>query len=364
MDNFWDGIQLLPSFSEQGVSCYALKGKFNNKYYIISETETRKLMNQPEVVGYEVYKCLVHSTSQMLYYLKNKDLISRANILSILRGALNYPLEEACYNEHIKVHDISFLSSERVFTGTEITGLEIKYNKLAIVPDSTLMIGDIIASGVTLVKCLRFLLDAYKEKGTKLRNIIIFTIGGRKGITILEKLTEEIREYWPGFEGFITIYYEGIFNCYEEGDRGVSKINIADVDFYWKGGIIAPEFRRQTLSMEEPLFEKCTIYDGGARRYEIKEHINEVLEFWNHMKEHASEIDIRALTEEKLGHSLDLNYEQWLEDCHYEHIDKDTAHWLYVQEQGFIKSIEALSLRDLADRRIRKFTEVLRKYFI
>ena len=64
-------------------------------------------------------------------------------------------------------------------------------------------------------------------------------------------------------------------------DKGVSGINLPNVDFYWKGGIVAPEFRRETLSMCSPLFEKCIIYDGGARRYEIHEHVEEVLEFWN-----------------------------------------------------------------------------------
>ena len=43
----------------------------------------------------------------------------------------------------------------------------------------------------------------------------------------------------------------------------------------------------ETLSMQNPLFEKCTIYDGGARRYEIHEHIEEVLEFWNGILERA-----------------------------------------------------------------------------
>lgn len=79
-----------------------------NEYYIISEAETRKLLNTPEIVGYEVYNCLISSTSQMLYYLKEQKKVTTANILSILRGALNYPLEESCYREHIRVHDISF----------------------------------------------------------------------------------------------------------------------------------------------------------------------------------------------------------------------------------------------------------------
>ena len=69
--------------------------------------------------------------------LKEKKKITSANILSILRGALNYPLEESCYKEHIRVHDISFMSSERVFENGEMTGLEIKYCKLATVPNST-----------------------------------------------------------------------------------------------------------------------------------------------------------------------------------------------------------------------------------
>lgn len=238
----WEDVKIAPEFNEQGVACYRLTGAdFLNEYYIISEAETRKLLNTPEIVGYEVYNCLISSTSQMLYYLKEQKKVTTANILSILRGALNYPLEESCYREHIRVHDISFLSSERVFENEEIAGLEIKYSKLTMVPDSTLMIGDIIASGETLIHCLRYVTDFYREHGAKLRNIIIFTIGGTKGIDILEDLTRDIREFWPEFEGFITVYYEGIFATYQ--DKGVSGINLPDVDFYWKGGIVAPEFR-------------------------------------------------------------------------------------------------------------------------
>ena len=148
----WKDVQIVPEFCDQGVDCYRLEGgHFLNEYYIVSEAETRKLMNHPEVVGYEVYASLVTATSQMMYYLKEKKKITSANILSILRGALNYPLEESCYKEHIRVHDISFMSSERVFENGEMTGLEIKYCKLATVPNSTLLIGDIIASGESML---------------------------------------------------------------------------------------------------------------------------------------------------------------------------------------------------------------------
>ena len=361
--NNWDNVRLVPEFNEQGVACYRLDGgDYVNEYYITSEAETRKLLNTPEVVGYEVYNCLIPSTCQMLYYLKEQKKVTTANILSILRGALNYPLEEACYKEHIRVHDISFLSSERVFAEDEMTGLEIKYSKLTMVPDSTLMIGDIIASGETLIHCLRYVTDFYREHGTKLRNIIIFTIGGTKGIDILENLTKEIREFWPEFEGFITVFYEGIFATYQ--DKGVSGINLPDVDFYWKGGIVAPEFRRETLSMCSPLFEKCIIYDGGARRYEIHEHVEEVLEFWKEMLARADKIDFKALLDEKLGYATPISFEDWVKVNHYEKISPSVNKWLYKQEQGYIQSMQDVTLREIAEERIEQFTTALKKYIL
>ena len=341
MKKDWENVTLMPEFDEQGVACYRLDGgDYLNEYYVVSEAETRKLLNTPEIVGYEVYNCLIPSTSQMLYYLKEQKKVTTANILSILRGALNYPLEESCYREHIRVHDISFLSSERVFQEEEIAGLEIKYSKLTMVPDSTLMIGDIIASGETLIHCLRYVTDFYRNHGAKLRNIIIFTIGGTKGIEILEDLTRDIREFWPEFEGFITVYYEGIFGMYE--DKGVSGINLPNVDFYWKGGIVAPEFRR----------------------YEIHEHVEEVLEFWNGIKERAGQIDFGTLLEEKLGYELPISYEDWIHANHYEKIRPADTKWLYRQEQGYVESMKNITLEELAQQRIDEFTGALRKYIL
>ena len=127
----WNDVHIVPEFSDQGVDCYRLAGgSFVN------------------------------------------EKITSANILSILRGALNYPLEESCYKEHIRVHDISFMSSERVFGENDEMSLDIKYCKLTMVPNSTLMIGDIIASGETLVQCLRYVTDYYRRQGAQLRNIV------------------------------------------------------------------------------------------------------------------------------------------------------------------------------------------------
>ena len=47
----WDNVVLVPEFDEQGVACYRLEGgDYENEYYVISEAESRKLLNTPEIV--------------------------------------------------------------------------------------------------------------------------------------------------------------------------------------------------------------------------------------------------------------------------------------------------------------------------
>lgn len=360
MEN-WNQTTLTPEFSGEGVSCYRVKNdQWQNQYYIVTEADSTKLLNSPEVISFDVYRSLVKPTAHMMRYFYEKGQVSKANILSILRGALNYPVEESCYQMNIPVHDISFLSCERVIENGQITGLDIRYNKLCQIPNSTLIIGDIIASGETLIHCLRHVFDEYQKKNIGLRNIIFFTIGGTMGIELTEQLTRELRQVWPDFEGFIGVWYEGIFNVYK--DKGVSGINWPDIDFYWKNGIVAPEYRRITLDHPLALFEKCTIYDGGARRYQIAEHIEEVLEYWDGILERADQIDRKALTDEKLGYATPISFEDWRETNHYGCIDEAICRELYAQELRFLTQTEKLSVRQIAETRIAEFKAAMAPY--
>ncbi len=362
MEN-WKNVRLTPVFRDEEMKCYELTGgSYENRYYVISDPLTSRLMNSPEVVGFEVYQSLLPSTARMMRFLKEQKKITSANILSILRGALNYPMEESCYREGIRVHDISFLSSERVFHHEELAGLEIKYSKLAMVPDSTLVIGDIIASGDTLRHCLGYVTEYYRRHNAKLRNILFFTIGAGRGIELMEELTREFREFWPEFEGFIGVYYGGIFSMYN--DRGMTGIQVPLVDFYWKDGVIAPDYRKRTLEDVDALFEKCTIYDGGARRYEILDHIHEVSEYWEQMRERAEEIDFWDFLHDKLGYETPISFENWLEANHYQNLDREEMRELYETERKFLAYVKesGMNLKDLAEKRLHEFKTALRKY--
>ncbi len=354
-----NGLKLV--FADQNAECYRVGGDYLNRYYIISDSESGRLMNCPEVVGFDVYRALLNSTSLALKFLSAKGEIQRANILTILRGGLNYPLEEACYSSGIRVYDMSFVSSERVMDGARnILGLEIKYEKLALIDDSTLLIGDIIASGDTMVHCFKYLIDSYRKSGKKLKNVIFFTIGGTEGIELMEKMTAEYREFWPDFEGFTLIYFGGVFYNYQ--DKGVTGIQIRNIDFYWANGIIAPGYRKQTLETGYALFEKCTIYDGGARRYEIAEHIKEVREYWQDILRLSDQIDFEKLKEEKLGYPLPIGFEDWLVCNHYQELDRDLMKRLYELEVRYLEDLKDVDLRKIAESRLSEFNTAMQVY--
>ena len=122
-------------------SIYGLEGgKFSNKYFIISNEGTRHLLASPEVIGYDSYLAMCGATSDMLGWLKQqKSIGDDADIMTILRGGLNYPLEECCYRNGIRVNNMDFISCERVIRNNQITGLDIRYTKLC-APDNSLFL--------------------------------------------------------------------------------------------------------------------------------------------------------------------------------------------------------------------------------
>ncbi len=344
----------------QDTNVYELQSRqFVNRYFILSNEGTRRLMAFPEVVGFDTYQCMLPATVAAMKHLFPSGG-KEVDILTILRGGLNYPVEEACFRSGIRVSDIHFVSCERIIEDHIITGLEIKYEKLRITRDRTLVIGDIIATGDTLRLCLDQVVDRFRRRGGSIRKIIFFTIGGTRAIELMEKKTEEIRRVFPEFEGFECFFYEGIFTVYE--NKGVTGINVPDIDFGWKGGVVAPEFRRYVLSHPYSILEKCIIYDGGARRYEIPVHFREALEYWEGLWSRADGIDPRKLVGEKLGFEEPLSFQQWLAVNRFEDLKDDTLSSLWADETALLNNASALSLESIAMQRIQAIKTNLQQY--
>ena len=330
--------------------------EFSNRYYVLSSPGTRQLMAFPEVVGLDSYLASLPATEAAIKYLFPKKKGVNVDILTILRGGLNYPVEEACHNCGIPVRDIHFLSCERIIKNKVITGLEIKYEKVRPSRDRILIMGDIIATGDTLRKCIEDFAEFFLRNDGSLRRIIFVTVGGTRAIDLMEGMAEKFRGLFPGFEGFDCFFYEGIFTVYE--GKGVSGINVRDIDFGWNGGAVAPEFRSFIMDHPDALYERCIIYDGGARRYELPVHFREVLEYWDGILERAGKIDPVALTEEKLGYASGTTYEDWLTATH---LNGDLQE-LYAREQKLLAKASSLNLEKLAKRQIRAMEKLLESY--
>ena len=114
--------------------------------------------------------------------------------------------------------------------------------------------------------------------------------------------------------------------------------------------------------LEHPysLLEKCIIYDGGARRYEIPVHFHEALEYWEGLWGRADRIDTVALVEEKLGYPRGTSYEEWLSVNHFQGIPGLESLW--EMEATLLAQADALSLETIALQRINAINTILKQY--
>lgn len=340
-------------------SVYRLKAAgLENDYLVVSGGGTRRLMASPEVVGFGSYQSMVPATMRALQYLVDTGLQGDVNILTILRGGLNYPIEECAFRAGLRVTNIDFLSCERIIEDNVIRGLDVRYQKVRTCKDCVLLIGDIVASGATLKMCMEHVIDWFHAHGGSFRRIVFFTIGGSNAIDLMESLTAGIRGFSPRFEGFTCIFYEGIFNVYQ--DPGLLGFQVPDIDFYWGDGAISPEFREHVVSHGWSLFEKCIIYDGGARRYEIPDHYKEVVSYWEEVLEASGRVNIMDLAQERLGYKAPIGYEDWLDATHLRGLgDLDV---LYNDERAYLCKIGTADLRKIATTRLEQIRQTLKGY--
>ena len=352
-----EGASLQPVEIPGSTSLYELHvPNLNNRYYIVSGPGSRELEAFPKVVGFHCYTALLDEMVDCLSYLRTNGLSESIDIFTILRGGLNYPLEEAASRCGMWVREINFVSCERVIENHVIKGLDIKYDKIRPTRGCVLGIGDILATGDTFRYCFNHLLRRFSESGGSIRRVVFFTIGGTRAFRLIESMSEQLAALFPGFEGIDCIFFEGAFTVYE--DKGASGINVPDIDFGWQGGVVAPEFRRYIVNHPDALLEKCIIYDGGARRYEIPLHFEEVLEYWEGILERADRIDVRALHEEKLGYAGPVAFEEWLDITHLRGLDDLEPLW--AAEQALLQ--RDIDLAALATRRIASINKLKKEY--
>lgn len=332
---------------------YELKGEHGDHLtrYIATTPESRRICNQPELVGVEYTNLLETALTSILEIFPPALVLRKIDprsisVIHFLRGSLNFGLRRALNRAYgFNTHTSSFITSqrERDKYGRWFIG-DNQYRKIILPHNATLFFADVVATGLTISNGLDIITNLAKNTGSPLRRIIFFTIGCHKLEKILKEFDKKMRGIFRKYEGSCLVYLEGKFHLADS--KTAVRLKLQGTDLMRSPCPLAPEFElSQYDSLSYPL-ERCVIYDAGTRAYHIQDYIDNLIEYWE---------ELRALGKE--GWTLaDALHERWPEDEYvvpFEEFRKmKSARW-----QGISRSF----LKKLHDAHHARWTESFRE---
>ena len=285
---------LEPIASADQAALYAIRGDFDGALarYVMTTPESRALCNRPEIMGVDFGATLTRAVARSLALLPEREMIvahpqQRVCVVHFLRGGLNFGLREALNQAYdFNLHSSCFMSSQRRRVDGRWQVEEDMYRKLRIPADAILMLGDVVATGITVANGLGVILDHLQNIGSSVRRVVFFTIGCHKLEKVLAEQERAYRAAFPAFEGVSVVYLEGKFRLVD--DQTELRIGIPGTDLIRRDCLLAPEFAlSQYDDIGHPL-ERCTIYDAGSRAFDIPTHMADVREYWHKVEGLAS----------------------------------------------------------------------------
>lgn len=256
--------------------------------YIFSTPETRRVCNEPELVGLEFPRCMRQATVRVLrrpplneFFRDQSDRM--VSVMHFLRGGLNFQLRDALAEAYgFNKHYCAYMTSQRHKDSDEWVIEQDQYRKIRYLPGSTLLIGDVIATGSTLENGLDVLIEHAESENAPFRNLIVFTIGCDRGRQILDEYVDRLRRDC-GVDRVMLFYAEGKFGLAKAGSSPT--IKIPGTDLLRDPALLAPEYERSLYDRLHIAIERCAIYDVGAKSFEYQKHIEDVCEYWNQLIE-------------------------------------------------------------------------------
>lgn len=259
-------------------------GTWASHRWVFSTEATRAICNRPELLGWSYTDALRRGVAQAMAAAPFRDLIDATPerllcVLNVLRGGLNFGLRDALHDAlGVTLHASAFMSSQRVLDDTGWQIREDSYRKLSILPDSVLLVGDVVATGATAAHGLSVLFDHLVATDTPIRGLVFFTIGGPAVEAVVEGFGRRCASAFPHFAGCHVVYVEGRFAVAQ--DATDPPLSLPGTDLLRRDAILAPEFELSQCDAPSHCLERCTIYDAGARAFDVTEYLNDVIGYW------------------------------------------------------------------------------------
>jgi len=279
--------KLITLIKRPEISIYKIEGDYaqNIDRFIVSTKLTRDVLNKPEITGRDFVEALQHTTTLTLKQFRDLDILKgiedvSTNVLHFLRGGLNFSIMRSL-NEAFgfKYHSASFMTSERAKTPEGRWYIkDAQYQKFILKRHMTLFCGDIVATGSTIHNGFNRLFAITKNTGIPLDNIVFFTIGCHKIEKILDNFAKLFKSLFKSFKKCYLFYFEGKFHLADSKTKVEIKLQGTDLMKY--PAILAPEFELSQYENPSHFLERCVVYDGGLRSFDISEYLNEVISYW------------------------------------------------------------------------------------
>jgi hypothetical protein len=261
--------------------------------YVLSTPEGREVCNRPEILGVDYTNRLQSAMASGLSEAPFRDWISRhaeerTCVVHFLRGGLNFGLRDALHRAYgFNRHCSAFMSSQRFRADGRWGVKENMYRKLEIPRDAILVMGDVVATGVTMGSGLDVIFDHVREIGSSIKGLVFFTIGCHKAEKLLASLHERMRDAFEGYEQTILVYVEAKFRLVDS--KTPLRIGIPGTDLVRLDALLAPEFAVSQYEAPQVPLERCAIYDAGSRAFDVPTYIEDVLEYWQQLRSLATD---------------------------------------------------------------------------
>ena len=92
----------------------------------------------------------------------------------------------------------------------------------------------------------------------------------------------------------------------------------------------------------------------------VRLNAKEVVAYWDEVLEASDRVDIMTLTQERLGYEAPISYEDWLKVTKFIELGDQSV--LYSDERVFLAKAKALTLKDVATKRLEQIKQTLKGY--